>query len=251
MWSIFLLLLAVTAGNAATNEPCYGADGAAGVCVTTASCSSSGGTTIDNACPSDPANVKCCTKPKCGTTSSGNCRWNSDCTSTSLSNLCPGPSSFKCCQSTDTGFGGYPQPTYPAVGACKAVAVNGAKKIVAAFPRRVRQIYCIRDCPCPGDSEHCCGLATDMMCSDAGGTPTISGKEIAEWVMRNRAALNLKYVIWGQRIWNPSLDSVKPWTSWRAMEDRGDVTQNHWDHVHVSYNDVSGAEKLGVQKNEL
>jgi hypothetical protein len=71
--------------------------------------------------------------------------------------------------------------------------------------------------------------------------------------MNNRATLNLKYVIWGQRIWNPSQDKVGPWTGWRGMEDRGDVTQNHWyvcmsngtmldtndyyrDHVHVSYN---------------
>jgi hypothetical protein len=64
----------------------------------------------------------------------------------------------------------------------------------------------------------------------------MSGEEIAEWVMNNRAALNLKYVIWGQRIWNPSQDSVKNWDQWRTMEDRGDLTQNHWDHVHVSYN---------------
>jgi hypothetical protein len=56
----------------------------------------------------------------------------------------------------------------------------------------------------------------------------MSGQEIAEWVMDNRDSLDLKYVIWGQRIWNPSRDSVKPWTSWRSMEDRGDVTQNHW-----------------------
>jgi hypothetical protein len=59
-------------------------------------------------------------------------------------------------------------------------------------------------------------------------TPTTSGKEIAEWVMNNRGTLNLKYVIWGQRIWNPSVDGVKAWTSWRSMEDRGDITANHW-----------------------
>jgi len=56
----------------------------------------------------------------------------------------------------------------------------------------------------------------------------MSGQEIAEWVMNNRGSLNLKYVIWGQRIWNPSLDSVQPWSSWRSLEDRGDITQNHW-----------------------
>ncbi|KAG8997280.1 hypothetical protein FRB94_001074 [Tulasnella sp. JGI-2019a] len=75
-----------------------------------------------------------------------------------------------------------------------------------------------------------------MMCSDGGGIPTTSGKEIAEWVMHHSGPLHVKYVIWGQRIWQPSVDSVKPWTSWKPMEDRGDVTQNHWDHVHVSYN---------------
>ncbi|KAL2876599.1 hypothetical protein SGCOL_008177 [Colletotrichum sp. CLE4] len=66
-----------------------------------------------------------------------------------------------------------------------------------------------------------------MMCSDAGGVPTISGKEIAEWVMNNRATLDLKYVIWGQKIWNPSQDSVKSWSGWRSMDDRGDFTANH------------------------
>jgi hypothetical protein len=58
----------------------------------------------------------------------------------------------------------------------------------------------------------------------------MSGREIAEWVMNHREELNLKYVIWGQKIWNPSQDSVGNWTtaSWRSMEDRGDVTSNHW-----------------------
>ena len=71
--------------------------------------------------------------------------------------------------------------------------------------------------------------------------------------MRNPGPLNLKYVIWGQKIWSPTTDGAeKPWTQWRTMEDRGDLTQNHWlvdiitsvtksnlsyrDHVHVSYN---------------
>lgn len=45
--------------------------------------------------------------------------------------------------------------------------------------------------------------------------------------MENRAALNLKYVIWGQRIWTTA-DAVAPWDSWELMEDRGDNTQNHW-----------------------
>lgn len=108
--------------------------------------------------------------------------------------------------------------------------------MVNGNPGKVREIYCTRDCACPGDSDHCCGLAIDFMCSSAGGVRTDSGRPIAEWVMNNRASLGLKYVIWGQKIWNPSRDSVGPWTGWRGMEDRGSITANHWDHVHVSFN---------------
>jgi hypothetical protein len=77
---------------------------------------------------------------------------------------------MKCCLNSAEGFGGYSDPKIPPVGACKRVAVDGAKKIVEQFPGRVRQVYCIRDCK-PGDrpSDHCDGKATDMMCSDAGG----------------------------------------------------------------------------------
>jgi len=228
-----VLLVAVVA-RAAVNEPCVGSGGAPGVCLTSSSCSSAGGTTLNGACP-DPGNIKCCTKPSCGS-APGNCRWISDCPASSISNLCPGPAAFKCCQSSANGYGGYSTPSLPPVGACQQVAVDGAGMIVDAFPGRVREIFCIRQCTCGSGSDHCCGMATDMMCSDAGGMATMSGQEIAEWVMDNRDSLSLKYVIWGQRIWNPSLDEVQPWSSWRTMEDRGDITQNHWDHVHVSYN---------------
>ena len=54
------------------------------------------------------------------------------------------------------------------------------------------------------------------------------GREIAEWVMNHRTELNLKYVIWGQRIWDPSRDAVAPWTHWRLMKDKKDITHNHW-----------------------
>jgi len=37
----------------------------------------------------------------------------------------------------------------------------------------------------------------------------------------------VKYIIWRQRIWFPG-------GSWKAMADRGGVTANHYDHVHIS-----------------
>ncbi|EON66226.1 hypothetical protein W97_05619 [Coniosporium apollinis CBS 100218] len=218
--------------RAVVDGPCTGAGGAPGSCISTAKCSAGGGTSITGACPGTPADIRCCTKTSCG--SGGNCRWTSQCSGNTLSGLCPGPADFKCCVPR-TG-GGYPTPAFPAVGACKARAVDGAKKIVAGNPGKVREIYCTRACACPGTSDHCCGLANDLMCSSAGGVRTESGAPIAEWVMNNRASLGLKYVIWGQKIWNPSQDAVKPWSQWRGMEDRGSITANHWDHVHVSYN---------------
>lgn len=124
---------------------------------------------IAGACPADAADIKCCSKAGCANTSAGNCRWASDCAGSFVSGLCPGPAQMKCCSSAATGFGGYSAPSYPAVGACKVAAVNGAKKVVAAWPGRVRQIYCTRDCACPGTSDHCCGKAIDFMCSDGGG----------------------------------------------------------------------------------
>lgn len=53
-----------------------------------------------------------------------------------------------------------------------------------------------------------------------------NGRLIAEWVMNNHAALNVKYIIWTQKIWN-SNEAPKSWTNWRGMEDRGDPTANH------------------------
>ncbi|EXL66485.1 hypothetical protein FOPG_17337 [Fusarium oxysporum f. sp. conglutinans race 2 54008] len=233
--SILFILVSAGAVAATPNEPCYGPGGSAGVCVTTAHCTSTGGTFINGACPWDTANVKCCSKPRCRNGPSGNCRWASDCAgSSSPSNLCPGPAAFKCCNSSAPP-GGYPPPRIPTVGACKKVAVDGAKKIVAKFPGRVREIGCKWGCPCTPDRDHCCGKATDIMCSDSLGAATMSGREIAEWVMNNRATLKLKYVIWGQKIWDARSDTVKPWNSWKLMEDRHSITQNHWDHVHVSY----------------
>ncbi|VUC30616.1 unnamed protein product [Clonostachys rosea] len=59
-------------------------------------------------------------------------------------------------------------------------------------------------------------------------TSTLSGDDIAEWVMNHASANDVKYIIWGQKIWNPSRDKVTAWKNWRTMEDRKSITQNHW-----------------------
>jgi hypothetical protein len=74
----------------------------------------------------------------------------------------------------------------------------------------------------PGDPlDHGTGHAVDIMCG------TTEGNEIAAFLQANAGELNIKYLIWRQRIWYPG-------GSWQGMEDRGSATANHYDHVHVS-----------------
>lgn len=83
----------------------------------------------------------------------------------------------------------------------------------------------------PGDpKDHGKGLALDVM------VPVNSklGDDIAGWAITHFDELNLKYVIWRQHIWN-NKDK-----KWRKMEDRGSITQNHYDHPHLSFNTGKG-----------
>lgn len=73
--------------------------------------------------------------------------------------------------------------------------------------------------------EHPRRRALDFMCTHA------QGDLIADYLIKNAKAHKIKYVIWRQRIWNVEQGA----TAWRMMEDRGNPTQNHMDHVHASY----------------
>lgn len=74
------------------------------------------------------------------------------------------------------------------------------------------------------DGEHAQGIAVDIMVSGD------RGWQVAEFVQKYYAELGVNYVIYSQRIW--SVD--RSGEGWRAMEDRGSVTANHYDHVHVT-----------------
>lgn len=74
-------------------------------------------------------------------------------------------------------------------------------------------------------------LALDILTSDAyGEVPTDGhafGDRIAAFALDNQAKYRIEYVIYRQRI--------NMGEGWKGMEDRGSVTQNHFDHVHVSF----------------
>ncbi|WP_159941302.1 MULTISPECIES: hypothetical protein [unclassified Nocardiopsis] len=82
--------------------------------------------------------------------------------------------------------------------------------------------------------EHPKGRACDFMLHPSGGMPSQEqidrGWAIAEWARENADDLGIMYVIYRQQIW----DVRRGDTGWRPMADRGNLTENHFDHVHIS-----------------
>jgi hypothetical protein len=90
-------------------------------------------------------------------------------------------------------------------------------------------------CYRPGnDGEHPLGRACDFMLSSGGIMPAASavqkGFDIAAWAQANASRLGIMYIIYRQRIWDVRMAS----SGWVPMEDRGSITANHYDHVHIS-----------------
>ncbi|GAA2729304.1 hypothetical protein [Actinocorallia aurantiaca] len=80
--------------------------------------------------------------------------------------------------------------------------------------------------------DHGSGRACDFMESTGGQMPTAErlahGDQVAQFAITNASKYGVKYVIWKQRIY----DMRSP--GWSAMSNRGSITQNHFDHVHIS-----------------
>ena len=77
-----------------------------------------------------------------------------------------------------------------------------------------------------GHGEHADGRAVDFMTYDN----MALGNAVAEWARANAGALNIRTIIWAQKIWTPERASE----GWRYMSDRGSATANHYDHPHIS-----------------
>ena len=81
--------------------------------------------------------------------------------------------------------------------------------------------------------EHPKGRACDFMVNAHGQMPTpeqqAHGQAIADWAVEHAEDLGIMYVIWRQEIWD-----IRRNDGWRRMADRGSITENHYDHVHIS-----------------
>ena len=103
---------------------------------------------------------------------------------------------------------------------------GGAVKTYEAVMSRFSGINDVGGYRASSLSNHQLGLAIDFMLTP--GTESELGWSIAEYLVAHASALNIDHIIFEQQIWTPSSPT------WRTMEDRGSITDNHFDHVHVS-----------------
>ncbi|WP_018654555.1 hypothetical protein [Actinomadura flavalba] len=122
------------------------------------------------------------------------------------------------------------KPESPSVGMGGVTPrMNKVHKVIDLEFGPFPTIGCVRMTGDPQD--HASGRACDFMVS-IGTSPSSArqrqGDQVAAYAVANANRLGIKYVIWRQRIY----DMRSP--GWRSMENRGGITANHYDHVHIS-----------------
>ncbi|BBH16066.1 hypothetical protein Back2_03530 [Nocardioides baekrokdamisoli] len=118
------------------------------------------------------------------------------------------------------GLSMVPCPSDGVEAGLQPAAVRVHRAVCNAFPQIARYGGL-------GAGEHANGKAIDIMTTDVA-----LGYEIADFLKAHAAELGLFDVIYRQHIWTP----VRAGEGWRLMPDRGSITANHFDHVHVSVN---------------
>ncbi|REF00125.1 hypothetical protein [Thermomonospora umbrina] len=138
------------------------------------------------------------------------------------------------------------RPEPPSSGGGRPDGVRGTKSPIVgnSMTARMRSVLVAIDgkygafptigCYRSGDpQDHGQGQACDFMETTGGRMPSANarahGDAVAQYATGNASRLGIKYVIWRQRIWD-----VRSGGGWRSMEDRGSVTANHYDHIHIS-----------------
>lgn len=125
-------------------------------------------------------------------------------------------------------------PDYAGLAVAKSENA-GLQPQTAAFKEEIANLFGITSFSGyrPGDSgDHGKGLAIDFM------VPVSSalGDQIADYAIQNMATRGISYIIWKQRFYAPYDSIYGPAYTWNPMPDRGSITENHYDHVHVSMN---------------
>ena len=125
-------------------------------------------------------------------------------------------------------------PDYAGLAVAKSENA-GLQPQTAAFKEEIANLFGITSFSGyrPGDSgDHGKGLAIDFMVPESSEL----GDKIAEYAIQNMPSRGISYIIWKQRFYAPFDSKYGPANTWNPMPDRGSVTENHYDHVHVSMN---------------
>ena len=125
-------------------------------------------------------------------------------------------------------------PDYAGLAVAKSENA-GLQPQTAAFKEEIANLFGITSFSGyrPGDSgDHGKGLAIDFMVPESSEL----GDKIAEYAIQNMASRGISYIIWKQRFYALFDSKYGPANTWNPMPDRGSVTENHYDHVHVSMN---------------
>ena len=140
-------------------------------------------------------------------------------------------------EETKTTSATYAAPAAPDyAGLAVAKSENaGLQPQTAAFKEEIANLFGITSFSGyrPGDSgDHGKGLAIDFMVPESSEL----GDKVAEYAIQNMASRGISYIIWKQRFYAPFDSKYGPANTWNPMPDRGSVTENHYNHVHVSMN---------------
>ena len=140
-------------------------------------------------------------------------------------------------EETKTASATYAAPAAPDYAGLAVVKSEnaGLQPQTAAFKEEIANLFGITSFSGyrPGDSgDHGKGLAIDFMVPESSEL----GDKIAEYAIQNMASRGISYIIWKQRFYAPFDSKYGPANTWNPMPDRGSVTENHYDHVHVSMN---------------
>lgn len=114
------------------------------------------------------------------------------------------------------------KPAKPASGRCRGIGVGYNAGVLCSAIRANFSVKTIGGYR-PNAHEHTEGRAIDIMVY----SNSAKGDAIKAFVMAHAKQYKVQYVIWQQHYYEPGGFN-------KAMEDRGGITANHYDHVHVT-----------------
>jgi hypothetical protein len=136
----------------------------------------------------------------------------------------------------------------PTGGRCVTGATrHGFEEVAAAFEGwkdgpAIRSAGCWDRHAWNPRSDHPQGRACDLFATRPGryadGAELADGWRVARWFRGHAGPLQVKYVIWQGRYWDPRVADQDGWGrrySGGGVYDVRNATGGHYDHVHVSF----------------